>query len=50
MMENEIDEATYKALIDPEIHLMDADKIEHDSTWSTYKDRKSRLGKQQGKD
>ena len=26
MLENEIDEATYKASIDPEIHLMDAQK------------------------
>ena len=43
MTENEIDEATYKASIDPEIHLTDAKKTEHYNTWRTYIDRKSSI-------
>ena len=38
MLENEIDEKTYKASIDPEIHLLYADKTEHDNAWQTYRE------------
>ena len=33
---NKINEATYKVSIDPEIHLTDAEKAEHDNAWRTY--------------
>ena len=39
MLENEIYEATYKASIDTEIHLTDANKIEHNNQWNTYRER-----------
>ena len=45
MPENEIDEATYKASIDPAIHLTYADKIEQDNAWRTYRYRTSRIEK-----
>ena len=37
MLENKIDKATYKASIDPEIHLTYADKTEQDNVWRTYR-------------
>ena len=48
MLENEIYEATYKVSIDPEIHLTDDERIEHDNEWRTYIDRTSRIEIQQG--
>ena len=48
MLENDIDEATYKASIDPAIQLTDSKKIEHNNAWGTYRERTSRLEKQQG--
>ena len=48
MMENEIDEATYKASIDPEIHVTDAKKTQHNKAWRTYRERTSRPEKYQG--
>ena len=48
MLENDIDVATYKASIDPEIYLTYAKKIEHDNLWHTYIEWKPRLEKQQG--
>ena len=47
MLENEIDEATYKASIDLVIHLAGSEKTEHDNAWRTYIERTSRLEKQQ---
>ena len=46
MLENEINEATNKASIDPEIHLMDDEKTEHDNSWHTYRERTFMLEKQ----
>ena len=43
MLENMITEATYKASIDPEIHLTDDDKKEHNNAWRTCIERTSRL-------
>ena len=37
MLENDIDEATYKASINPAIHLTDADKTERKNLWPTYR-------------
>ena len=49
ILENEIYEATYKASIDLEIHLTDAEKTEHDNAWHTYRERTSSLEKHRGK-
>ena len=46
MLENEIDEATYKASIDPEIHLTDSEKTKHDNAWHTNRERMLRLEKE----
>ena len=46
IMENEIDEETYKASIDTENQLTDDEKIEHDNAWRTYRERTSMLQKQ----
>ena len=48
IMENEIDEETYKASIDTENQLTDDEKIEHDNAWRTYRERTSMLQKQWG--
>ena len=48
MLENEIGEATYKASIDPEIHLTYAKKKYYDNECNTYRDKTSRLQQQQG--
>ena len=46
ILENQMDEATNKASIHPEIHLMDDEKTEHDNSWHTYRERTSMLEKQ----
>ena len=48
MLENDIYESTYKASIDPEIHLTNAKKIEHENAFCTYRDSMSWLESQQG--
>ena len=40
MLENEIDRATYKASIDPAIHLTGAKKTEHDNIWRMFINRR----------
>ena len=50
MTEHEIYEATYKASIDSETHLTNYYKTEHDNAWRTYRERTSRLKKQQRQD
>ena len=45
ILENEVDEATYKASINPAINQTDAKKIEHNNAWRKYRERTSRLEK-----
>ena len=49
MLENEIYESTYKASIDPEIHLTYSEKIEHNNTWRTNREKMARLEKNKDK-
>ena len=45
MLENDINEATYGASIDSEIHLTGAEKTGHKNSWQTYRERTSSLEK-----
>ncbi len=48
ILENEIEEAEYKATIDVPIILTGDEQSEHDNAWKTYRERQARLEKQGG--
>jgi hypothetical protein len=48
LLENEIEEATYQATLDLPIKLDDLEQSHSHNEWRTYRERSSRLDKQQG--
>jgi hypothetical protein len=48
LLENDIEEATYNATLPLPIKLEEDEYTHHNNEWRTYRERKSRLEKQQG--